>query len=337
MFVSLLVLHHPTEFGVRPAWAAGMRSRLPSEERETLETLVMAANVPFEFIHALPTPKSGATLLEELAKLPQEARLPALCYRCETSERLSKVLREVSDKGAWDQEDLKVLSEASKDETHFKKLKNKQLEALLDLWVDVPASGEKILRALRAYYDMFFAEEETRIQPALEKALAQAKVLASDRSLIDLLEELSRGVRLEQDFDVDTLYLAPSFWTTPLLFFGSLGFETEIILFGARPDDASLVPGEAVPDGLLNGMKALSDPTRLKILYYLSQESLTPTQLSQRLRLRTSTVSHHLDVLRLATLVQLQLTTGTEKRYATRTDTLDRLTHSLRDFVGMQD
>ena len=38
-FVGLKVLHEPTTFGLRAAWAAGMRSRLPAEARETLEQL----------------------------------------------------------------------------------------------------------------------------------------------------------------------------------------------------------------------------------------------------------------------------------------------------------
>ncbi len=339
MFVSLVVLHYPAEFGVRAAWAAGMRSRLPSEERETLEALVLAANVPFEFIHALPAPKSGASVLEALAKLPPEERLPMLCQRCSLVEDLPVFLNGVSERGMWDADDLATFADLAKHEPHIKKLKETELGCMLDLWKDRVSSGGKVLRALQAYYDVFFAEEESRIQPALESALDKAKALASDRSLIDLLEELSRGVRIEEDFKAKTLYLTPSFWTTPLMYFGDVGPEEEIILFGARPDDASLIPGEVVPDALLNGLKALSDPTRLKILYYLSKEALTPTQLSRRLRLRTSTVTHHLDILRLATLVQLILSKskGTEKRYATRADTVEGLTQGLREFLGMKD
>jgi hypothetical protein len=36
-FISLYVLHHPDEFGLRASWAAGVRSRLDPEARKTLE------------------------------------------------------------------------------------------------------------------------------------------------------------------------------------------------------------------------------------------------------------------------------------------------------------
>ena len=69
----------------------------------------------------------------------------------------------------------------------------------------------------------------------------------------------------------------------------------------------SLVPGELVPDALYQPLKALADPTRLRILRYLSDEPLTPAALARRLRLRSPTVIHHLDALRLARLVILTL------------------------------
>ncbi|MBG0786260.1 MAG: hypothetical protein H0S79_14280, partial [Anaerolineaceae bacterium] len=37
LFISLRILHKPDEFGLRPSWAAGVRSRLPLSLRETLE------------------------------------------------------------------------------------------------------------------------------------------------------------------------------------------------------------------------------------------------------------------------------------------------------------
>ncbi|MEE9216931.1 MAG: helix-turn-helix domain-containing protein, partial [Anaerolineales bacterium] len=105
-----------------------------------------------------------------------------------------------------------------------------------------------------------------------------------------------------------------------------------------RPLEASLVPGEVVPDALLRGLKAVSDSTRLRILRYLSEEALTPSQLSRRLRLRSSTVVHHLAVLRLATLVQVRiLEHGKDRRYTVRPEAVASLLGSLQVFLSQGD
>jgi len=50
--------------------------------------------------------------------------------------------------------------------------------------------GERYLEALRAYQEVFFAEEEKRIRPASQETLAWAQELAGRLALPDLLEEL---------------------------------------------------------------------------------------------------------------------------------------------------
>lgn len=77
-------------------------------------------------------------------------------------------------------------------------------------------------------------------------------------------------------------------------------------------------------------LKALADPTRLKILFYLSRESMTPT--SYRLQLRPPTVTHHLSELRLASLVELSLE-HEEKRYAIRKQALEGAFENLTSFL----
>jgi DNA-binding transcriptional ArsR family regulator len=205
----------------------------------------------------------------------------------------------------------------------------------LDLWAHAEDLGERYVDALRVYQEAFFAEEERRIRPALEEALSRAQALAAHLELLDLLEELSQGLRFDERPGAPELVLAPSYWCTPLIFFGNVSAEREIWLFGARPPDASLVPGEAVPDALLRTLKALSDPTRLRILHYLSEEPLAPAQLARRLRLRAPTVTHHLKTLRLAGLVQLFVGEEKEtKRYAARPEAVAGAFTSLQAFLA---
>jgi DNA-binding transcriptional ArsR family regulator len=84
---------------------------------------------------------------------------------------------------------------------------------------------------------------------------------------------------------------------------------------------------------LLRALKALADPTRLRILRYLSHEALTPSELSRRLRLRAPTVIHHLSALRLAGLVHLTLESETEKRYTIRPEGVDLSCALLKKFL----
>jgi len=73
----------------------------------------------------------------------------------------------------------------------------------------------------------------------------------------------------------------------------------------------------------------------LQILQYLTEQPLTPTQLSRRLRLRVPTVIHHLNTLRIAGLVKLTL--GEEavtKHYAARPEAVDLAVVSLKKFLS---
>ena len=85
---------------------------------------------------------------------------------------------------------------------------------------------------------------------------------------------------------------------------------------------------------MLRTIKTLGDPTRLKILRYLAQENITPAELARRLRLRAPTVTHHLNLLRLAGLVYLTLGEKGKRRYEARPDAVDEAFALLRTFLG---
>lgn len=335
MFISLWVLHEPAEFGVRGAWAAGVRARLPSADREVLEQGLKLFHVPFHWIHSLPSPKDSAAVLWSLGQLPLAERLPALALSPGyPSSDVVAVLEGVAARGAWNDDDREGLRAAFCCPEEKEPPSDEKLELSLSWWSRTEEFGERFLEALRVYQEVFFAEEEKRIQPALESALARAQELAQELPLADLLEELSQGIRFDELLESAPLVLAPSYWSTPLVLFGESSISHKMFLFGARPADASLVPGEVVPDSLLRVLKALSDPTRLRIMHYLTGEALSPAELSRRLRLRAPTVTHHLKILRLAGLVQVTLGESKEqKRYAVRQEAVAAACDALKNFL----
>jgi DNA-binding transcriptional ArsR family regulator len=146
-----------------------------------------------------------------------------------------------------------------------------------------------------------------------------------------LIAELSQGIRFTEDLGKE-LIVVPTFWMTPLVSLDPIGQDRKLFLFGTRPSTMSAIPGELVPDGMLIALKALADPTRLKILRYLSQQEMTPSELSRRLNLRAPTVTHHLKELRLAGLIHVTIR-GQEKLYRTRLGALDSIHTDLKGFL----
>lgn len=337
MFISLIVLHTPVDFGIRGAWAAGMRSRLPSPEREILEQAqrVFLRKSQLAWVYTLPAPKDSVTALEALERTAPAERLPALASYSWDSTSWGVVLQEVATRQAWDERDREALLAAWHEGRQSGSLSAPDAEIILSWWARSEEFGERYLRALRAYYECFFAEEEVRILPALKEGLRRAQSLAEELPFPALIEELSQGVHYDvlELPELPELALVPSYWGDPLVWADLVGDDRVLLIFGARPTDASLVPGEVVPDVLLQALKALADPTRLRIVRYLASESLTPTQLSHRLRLRVPTVVHHLNTLRIARLVEIKRA-GKEVSYTVRAQSIIATCDSLRGFVG---
>lgn len=332
-FVSLWVLHEPEQLGLRGSWAAGVRSRLPGPEREILQRVVPLV-WPLPWVYTLPQPKDVAVVL---AALRQQTGMERLLTQLPNAPKaMVEVWRDVAERGSWNEADQKAMvaeMQSGDWSKHPTATVRKAAADFLELWTDPTGTADGLLSAYECYNEVFFAEEEARIRPALKMALVRGQELARKFSRWDaLLEELSQGVRIIKDWEHKTLTLIPSYWGTPLALMADCGQERMLFLFGARPADQSLIPGEVVPDALYQALKALADPTRLRILRYLNDEPLTPAELARRLRLRSPTVIHHLDALRLARLVIVTLD-AEGKRYTIRPDAVAAVCDLLNQFL----
>lgn len=330
LFISLKVLHEPARVGLRPSWAAGVRSRLPQNERKFLEEIYTFFWIPLLWVYNLPQPKDAATAIFTLRQILPAERLAALSLSAEVPPELVARLREVQARRAYDETDIEAVRAVDKAKGHTPSAA--QIKSLLHWWTRAEEFGERYLEALQAYHRVFFAEEERRIETPLRQALQKAQELAEKMPLEQLIVELSQGVEFDRAFFKPTLILAPAYWSTPLLFYLEVDETTRLILFGGRSPGDSLIPGEQVPEGLMKALKALSDPTRLRILRYLEDEPHTPSQLARKLRLRAPTVTHHLNELRLAGLVQISVK-GDTRFYSPRKGYLNQLCQSFERFL----
>lgn len=331
-FSSLAVLHNPAKFGLRPQWAAGVRSRLSAAQREILERAQVIGPLPLYWLANLEaTPKDSAAVLSTLRALTPPQRLPALTFTPDMPVEVQQLFKALQNGESPRPHDLELIKA---DLQRIKRPSNpRMLETIVDLWTHATEFGEVYLEALQSYRDVFFAEEETRIEPVLRAGLDHARRLAQELPLPGLIEELTQGVQIEALTNINHLVLAPSFWSSPLAFFWLNEPHRAVLLFGYRPFGSELIPGDPAPEDLVNALKALADPTRLQILRYLGQAPQTPTQLAQQLRLRPPTVIHHLNTLRVAGLVQINLQAEGERRYALRRGALQHAWTRMEEFL----
>lgn len=335
LFASLHVLHHPDRFGLRGAWAAGVRSRLSAAQRAILDDAQDLFFPPLAWLYSLPSPKDAASILRALEQIKTEKRLPALALSADQSPEIAELLTSVSDRRSWNEQDLEDLRNLY--QLRGRAVQPKSLVNILDWWSRPDEFGERYLDALQAYQVVFFAEEERRILPFMHTSLLHAQEAAKTMAFPQLVELLTQGLEIAELADCIEVVFAPSYWTTPLVVYTHLEPQRMILLYGSRPPDAALVPGEVVPDAMLRALKAMADPTRLRILRHLAVEPLTPSQLSSRLRLRAPTMIHHLNALRLAGLVHLSLDKHGEKRYAIRPESVGDTFSLLRNFLSIED
>jgi DNA-binding transcriptional ArsR family regulator len=331
-FISLTVLHYSGDFGLRPSWAAGVRSRLPACHREFLERTLSFLSVPLGWLYRLAAqPKDSAAVLDALNRIPAEERLPALTFTSEILPELKQALLAITAAGKAARAELTLLRAELQRKKHPPRANT--LEHWAAAWADPAAFGQAYLEALRAYRETFFAEEEERIRPALEQGLQQARALADRLPLQQLVDALTRGVEIKSLNEQQDLVLVPSYWSSPLVFYSQISPAQALLVFGSRAEEQALVPGEQAPAALIQGLKALSDPSRLQILRFLAGAPHTPSQLARRLRLRAPTVIHHLNALRLAGLVHISVSTDGERCYTLRREALAAVLNNVRSFL----
>ena len=331
-FVSLFVLHRPAMFGARASWAAGVRSRLPAAQREFLEKAQSFLPVPLSWLYLLPAEaKNTAGALHHLAQLPAAERLPSLFIIAEIPIEAHNVLRNLTLRQTWSSAEQEVLRAALSRRGIFPR--PNALFHLREAWLDLSSSGDLLLQALNTYYQVFFEEEEVRIRPYLQASLHQAREQASQYPIPQLLENLSRGVHFEQAETASEIILVPSYWASPLVFYNQFPPDRLLVLFGSRPEAHDLSAGETLPLDLVENLKAIADPTRLRILRYLAECPQTPSQLARQLRLRPPTVIHHLNALRLAGLVEVILPADGERGYSLRREAVNQSLSLLIDFL----
>ncbi|HUP27900.1 MAG TPA: winged helix-turn-helix domain-containing protein [Chloroflexia bacterium] len=339
MVLSLRTLFHPKQYGLPAPWAAGVRKRISAQAQRELKDFynppfAFIAYAPFHLILEMQGPKNSTAFLDFVEAIPDQDFSRRMFWpRFGEPAFYEITARALAGEGTSeaDIEDYRRAMEGSR----FALLPTATEVRRLFADMAEPATTKKRwLRAMREYHTEFFAEEEVREAPALEKMLAQAQALATTVSVPDLIEQLSNGFTISRDMELKRLVLVPSIWHHPFVVNQELDEHEVLLIWGAHPAGFKLVPGESVPSDAMLVLRALNDPTRLRLLRLIASEPRSLISLAHEVKLSLPTVSHHIRELRGAGLIRLEVAgKGRESNYTVRWSSAQNAFDDLERFV----
>jgi len=182
---------------------------------------------------------------------------------------------------------------------------------------------------LRIWYEHYFRHVEHTILPLLIEDASEKKMLESKMDMIPLIEYASGGVVIEDVPGLETIVLLPTVHNRPI---NTYCFYKNIMLV-QYPVDVPSDNEEEPPTVLLRLTKALSDPTRLRLLRFVAHEPKTLWEMQSELNQSREMLMHHLLSLRVAGLLRVHLRGEGTERYSIRPDGASELQMFLESYI----
>jgi DNA-binding transcriptional ArsR family regulator len=340
LLLSLRAIFLPKDYGIPAPWAAGVRKRLsPTGQRDLKDffnpPFAVIAYMPIHMVLEMEAPRTVERFFDFMEAIPG----PEFMRRVYAPTRFEAIPAELKSRALAG----KKMTDADVEEYRRGVGRSAigsttpsvaDVRRLFEDMADPEATKRRWLAVMREYHAVFFAEEENRLQPILERMLADAKALAGKTTVPDLIERLSNGFTLSADIELDRLVLVPSVWLHPYVVRAEITERELLVVWGAHPPGHRVVPGESVPEDALLVLRALADPTRLRLLRLIAAEPRSLQSLAQEVKLSLPTVSHHIRELRGSGLIRLEVGgRGRESKYTVRWSSAERAFGDLKEFV----
>jgi DNA-binding transcriptional ArsR family regulator len=339
LLFSFHTIMRPKEHGIPAPWSAGVRKRLSQQSQADLKLFFSFpfsyfTRTPMHLIYGMDQPKNVDRFIQLLESIPDHQFSEKIHLPLVDDAGLARITdKAVSGKRLTDvdvEEYRRIISRSG----------NRSAPTVVDVRRLLTDMGDPVglksryISLLREYQAVYFAEEEKRVAPALKKMLTDAQALAKTTTVPDTIERISNGLTLSEDIDLKKLILVPSIWSHPFVVRFDPADRELFLAWGARPAGYRLVPGESVPDDALLVLRALGDPTRLRLLRLLAVEPRSPQSLAIELKLSLPTVSHHIRELRISGLIRIEMAgKGRESKYTVRWPSARRAFSQLEEFV----
>ncbi len=196
---------------------------------------------------------------------------------------------------------------------------------------DLGAVRASWLRWLRPWNEGYFRHLDPALLDLLAARAEEARQAAEALGVDALIDRFATGLTFEKGtFDAVGARLVPQAHMAPFHLVEREHGEM-VILYAIDLPTAS---ADDPPRSLIRMLRALNDPSRLRILRILSGGPRNLGDLARETGLALSTVHHHLLALRVAGLLRNHADRSTLKRYSLRGEAIDRVTELLREHLG---
>lgn len=133
---------------------------------------------------------------------------------------------------------------------------------------------------------------------------------------------------VDENPDVCEYIIVPSYFINPH-YVMAFNKYARMFLYDIRKEAA--IKTKNTRENLSSQLKIISDKTRLEIIRLLILQPCSGITLSNRLKLTTATISHHIDLLRSIELIS-EIRDKNTKYYSTNIDKLDTLLSDLKNY-----
>jgi DNA-binding transcriptional ArsR family regulator len=337
--LSLHVLVEPRHHALQHDWVRAMRRLPPALRREI-------AALSFLYRYTLANcvlPSASGADDDFAAELRALRRLP-------TDVAAFELLRPIYDHGGKARSRRRLLADPEVRKIALGNARRQGRDphrAAAQLLDDPPGFVERFARLLEDYWEAAFEQEWARIEPLLADAIVQAGRRIAGGGLYGFLAGLAPALRVEpaeHRFGLDIphdhtvplsaqspLVLVPSVYVWPHVRVNCDGPWPLMLTYRAPHLAESLRP--ATQAELVRGLRAVADPTRVRILELVGARPRSTQELAPLVSLTEAGTSRHLRALAEAGL----LTTRREGYYVVYSileGALDRLADELRRCAG---
>jgi DNA-binding transcriptional ArsR family regulator len=329
---SLRALYHPSSYDKARAWAGSAKAKLGPEAFERGRFFFLGEDTGLGYgAVRLVADLDGDAGPEDLVRATRDADAHTLAlYLLDTGETTDETLVLFKDHLAGPSSEAAVDGALRGMAPEWAKRCRRVLR-------EPEVVRAELADLLETYLRTVFAAELPHLAEPLERAAVTARELLRVFPTTEAIEHLTGGYTFAEDLALKSITLAPSVFIYPFMSARVDVFTGDaLIIYGVRSD--LLERYEAVPldTGLVQALKALSDPGRLKVVRLVGQRPMFGPELVAALGLSQPTMHHHLARLRAAGLVR-QERTKNGMRYTIRRDAAATVTQALQKLFAGED